>query len=196
MTTNFYNNHATELIIKYDDANMSSLHTLLLQFLPKNAKVLDIGFGSGRDLAFLKKNNYEIWGIDASIKFVKNAKIRFFDIPTHFIQATLPIQTNNLPFQCKFDAVISIAMWMHLKKDEYADIIHNIVNLTTKKATIIISYSQGKRINDERYFEDVDLEYITHLFKQYNFTLIHHTSNSDSLNRETLKWVTVVFKHD
>ncbi len=54
----------------------------------------------------------------------------------------------------------------------------------------------GRRNNDERYFEDVDLEYITQLFHQYNFKLIKTTSNEDSLNRDTLTWITVIFQHD
>jgi len=195
-TTKFYNDNATKLIERYENANMTSLHQLCLQFLPKNANILDIGFGSGRDLAFLKKHNYGVWGIDSSIKFVENAKVRFSDISNHFIQSRIPLQTEILPFQIKFDAVISIAMWMHLKKTEYPDIIQDISRLTTEKATVIISYSEGKRMKDERYFEDVDLQYITQLFKQHHFTLIHHISNSDSLNRKTLKWITVVFKHD
>ncbi|MEN4053630.1 class I SAM-dependent methyltransferase [Sulfurimonas sp. NWX79] len=195
-TTEFYNINASQLINRYENVNMSSLHQLFLHYIPKNSRVLDIGFGSGRDLAFLKNNNYEIWGIDSSTKFIENAKVRFADISDHFIQISVPFSANTLPFLIKFDAIISIAMWMHLKKAAYENVIKNIAEITTDKATVIISYSQGKRTKDERYFEDVDLEYIIKLFQQYNFSLITTISNNDSLDRETLTWITVVFKHD
>jgi len=48
----------------------------------------------------------------------------------------------------------------------------------------------------ERYFEDIDVAYITQLFNQYNFTLVKRTSTQDSLNRDTLTWITIVFTHD
>jgi len=195
-TTEFYNNNALQLIERYDNANLSSLHHIFLQYIPNNSNILDIGFGSGRDLKFLKDNGYNIWGIDPSEKFIDNAKKRFADISNHFIQTAVPFTSNKLPFSIKFDAVISIAMWMHLEKKEYQNVIRNIADISTNKSTVIISYSQGKRTHDERYFEDIDLIYMTKLFKQYNFHLLTSITNSDSLNREALTWVTVVFKHD
>jgi len=54
-TTEFYNTNALQLIDRYENADMSLLHQVFLQYLPTGSKVLDIGFGSGRDLEFLKK---------------------------------------------------------------------------------------------------------------------------------------------
>jgi len=87
-------------------------------------------------------------------------------------------------------------MWMHLQKAEYKDVIKNIAEITADKATVIISFSTGKRAQDERSFEDVDLAYMIELFHRYDFTLVNDSCHNDSLNRETLKWITVVFKHD
>jgi len=195
-TLNFYNSHSAELIKRYDNADMSKLHKLFLQYIKPKATVLDIGFGSGRDLQFLKENNYDIWGIDPSNEFLKNVKTKFSDISNHFIQGEVPFLTDTPPFPIKFNAIIAIAMWMHLKKEQYKNIVNNIVSISANQATIIISYSQGSRSKDQRYFEDVDLEYITQLFNQHNFTLIKITSTQDSLNRDTLTWITIIFKHD
>lgn len=195
-TTEFYNTNALQLIDRYENADMSLLHQVFLQYLPTGSKVLDIGFGSGRDLEFLKKNGYDIWGIDPSIKFVENVKKRFPDISEHFIQSRIPFCTNRLSFPAKFNAIVSIAMWMHLQKAEYKDVIKNIAEITADKATVIISFSTGKRAQDERSFEDVDLAYMIELFHRYDFTLVNDSCHNDSLNRETLKWITVVFKHD
>ena len=63
-TTQFYNRQASELIKRYDNANMSSLHKLLLESIPQGGKVLDIGFGSGIDLQFLHDEGYDVWGMD------------------------------------------------------------------------------------------------------------------------------------
>jgi len=195
-TTTFYNFNANQLIDRYNNAEMTSLHKLFLKYLPKDSTVLDIGFGSGRDLQFLKDNDYTIWGIDPSEQFVQNTQNRFPDISNHFIQSAVPFSIENSPFPVKFDAIIAIAMWMHLKKNQYEDVIKSIVSVAKEKATIIISYSEGKRADDERYFEDVDLDCIIRIFQQYNFELVETITTEDSLNRDTLTWSTVILKND
>jgi cyclopropane fatty-acyl-phospholipid synthase-like methyltransferase len=195
-TIDIYNNNAANFIERYDNAEMSSLHKLLLDQIQKNTAVLDIGFGSGRDLQFLKDNSYDIWGIDPSEKFVQNAQDRFQDISNHFICSAVPFPLEKPLFSVKFDAIITIAMWMHLKREQYKDVVKSMVSVAKDKATIIISYSEGNRPDDERYFEEIDLEYIIQIFKQYNFTLLKTITNKDSLKRESLTWVTVIFKHD
>jgi len=195
-TTSFYNSNAIQLIDRYNNAEMTSLHTLLLKYIPKDSSVLDIGFGSGRDLQFLKDNSYDIWGIDPSDRFVQNIQTRFPDITNNFIQSSVPFSIDHPPFSRNFDAIITIAMWMHLKREQYEDVIKSIVSAAKDKATIIISYSEGSRADDERYFEDVDLEFIIQIFQQYNFILVETITTNDSLNRDTLTWSTVILKHD
>ena len=195
-TLNFYNKNSSDLISRYDNAEMSTLHKLFFKYFKPNCSVLDIGFGSGRDLAVLQANGYDIWGIDPSKKFVANVQNRFSNISNHFIQVAVPFQTKGIPFNRKFDAIIAIALWMHLKHAEYKNVIKNIVSLSNSKATIVISYSKGTRKTDERYFEDVDLNYIIHLFQNHNFYLLESTENTDSLNRDNLTWITLIFKHD
>jgi len=57
-TVDYYNTNVTNLVARYDNADMSQLHQLLLKHIPKNSTVLDIGFGSGRDLDFLQNQRY------------------------------------------------------------------------------------------------------------------------------------------
>ena len=87
-------------------------------------------------------------------------------------------------------------MWMHLKHSKYKDVLESIVSVLKSQSTVVISYSQGSRANDERYFEEVDLDYITELFNVKGFALIETIKNADSLDRDSLTWVTVIFKND
>jgi len=193
-TINYYQDNSIDLIERYNNADMSSLHQLLNNHLDKPSKVLDIGFGSGRDLEFLYNAGHNIWGIDATKSFVENAKKKFPDISTHFIQASLPFK--SLFINTKFDSVISIAMWMHLKKEDYCKSVESITKLLNKNATIVISFSRGKRNNDERYFEDVDIEYLNQLFLDKGFKTIEQIETKDALKRDTLSWITLVYKND
>lgn len=196
MNTNFYNTHVNQLIEKYESANMASLHQFFLNYIPKNSTVFDIGFGSGRDLQFLYDNDYKVWGIDPSAKFVANTKNRFPEIQNQFFEDSVPFDKSRLGLNQEFDAVITIAMWMHLKHQQYEAVVESIVSVLNSAATVVISYSEGNRTDDERYFEDVDLEHITKLFEERGFHLVETTTNGDGLNRDTLRWITVVFKND
>ncbi len=195
-TIDFYNTNSGALTKRYDNADMSSLHQLLLKYIPQNGSVLDIGFGSGRDLQFLYENNYDVWGIDPSTKFTTNAKQKFPNLEEQFIEAGVPFNKEIIGLNKEFDTVIAIAMWMHLKYDVYADVVESIVSVLNDSSTIIISYSEGDRVNDERYFAQVDLKYITELFKKQGFFLVKTVTTGDSLNRDSLTWVTVVYKKD
>ena len=196
MTTDFYNTHSAKLINRYDNASMSSLHNLLIKYIPQKSRVLDIGFGSGRDLQFLQTLDCNIWGIDPSSEFVKNAKNRFPNFKEQFFKASVPFNKEQFTLNEKFDIIMSVAMWMHLKNKQYASVVDSILSVSKITSTIIISYSEGSRVNDERYFEDVDTDYLIELFKNRGFFLVETIINGDSLNRDSLSWKTVVFKHD
>ena len=194
-TMDFYDTYALELIKRYDNADMSSLHKLLLKYIPQSSSVLDIGFGSGRDLQFLYDNGYDVWGIDPSAKFVVNCKDRFPTKKQQFFEASIPFDKKVLGLGKEFDAVITIAMWMHLQCEQYEDVVESIRNISKRSSTVIISYSEGSRVNDERYFKDVDLEYIIQLFSAKGFILVETITSIDSLDRDSLTWITVIFKH-
>lgn len=176
---------------------MIELHKLLKKYIPPHSKVLDIGFGSMRELAYLHSLEHDIWGIDATELFVSNAKQTFPELKEHFIQATLPFKAP-LHLSSDFNAVISIALWMHLKKEQYADAVKDITTLLDpNQGVIVLSFSQGSRnVTDERYFEEVDMEYLDKLLTQYGFHLIEQTISKDSLKRDSLSWITLVYKHD
>ena len=73
-TQQFYENHSHDLIARYDSANMSALHQLLVKHIRPNSKIIDIGFGSWRDLSFLRSNGHDIYGIDPVEAFVVQAQ--------------------------------------------------------------------------------------------------------------------------
>lgn len=50
--------------------------TQFTTFLPKKAKILDIGSGSGRDVQYLMEEGHEVVGIDLSKNLIKEAKKR------------------------------------------------------------------------------------------------------------------------
>lgn len=176
---------------------MLELHTFLVKHLKSEAKIMDIGFGSGRDLAFLKQQGFDIWGIDPSQKFVEHVQERFSSIPHHFFQGALPRLLILKDLLHSFDSIILIAVWMHLPKETYASSIQSLCNLLKPNGKIILSYSITPRTGEtERYFENIDRLLLKELFKKEGCTKIDEMINKDGLREREIIWVTEVYSYD
>jgi len=196
-TINYYNKTGDDLVVTYEHANMLELHTFLLNNLPHGSKVLDIGFGSARDLAFLQQNGFNIWGIDPSQAFFDHAKERFPNISDHFFKAALPDLDIPSELMHSFDCIILIAVWMHLPKEMYENSIKSICSLLKPQGKIILSYSITPRVGEtERYFENVDSDMIKVLFEKHGCIKTSTTENKDGLKGREITWVTEVYCYD
>jgi 2-polyprenyl-3-methyl-5-hydroxy-6-metoxy-1,4-benzoquinol methylase len=197
-TISFYDKKASELVKQYETANMSELHTFLLKSLLPSSKVLDIGFGSGRDLSFLREHGFDVWGIDPSEKFVKYAKKRFSDLENHFYKAALPT-LEGIPNKLlhSFDNIILIAVLMHIPQKLHCKTIQSILSLLKPEGRIVLSYSVTPRTEKmERYFEDINIDLLHKLFEDEGCSLISSISNQDGLGEREIIWVTEAYSYD
>lgn len=103
---NFYKENSINLINKYDNVDMKNLYKLFDKHLIDKLKILDIGFGSTRDLRYLYSKGHDIWSIDLTIEFVYNAKNIFKNKSSHFFTGVLPNLFNQKNFNEKFDVII------------------------------------------------------------------------------------------
>lgn len=196
-THQFYESNAHGLIDRYESADMSALHQLLVKHIPAQGKVIDIGFGSGRDLAFLQSSGYDIYGIDPVDIFVDQAQNRFPDIVEHFMTGSFLSSKFQTDWLNSFDTVISIAVWMHLKANEQVMAIETIKSLLKPNGVVVLSFSLGGRDSDDgRHFEPLELQDVINEFAEAGFTLMDSHCTGDSLGRDLIQWVTAVFKYD
>ena len=103
-------------------------------FLPadKQARILDLGCGSGFLVRFLLDKGYKnVLGVDTSIEQVEHAQAN-----------NLPVlRANALEFlkkDDKFDLIITTDVIEHLKKDEIMDFLHGIKEGLVAGGSIII----------------------------------------------------------
>ena len=187
-TLEFYEKKADELIQRYESAKLTDVQNYILKFIKKDDYILDIGFGSGREIDFLIKRGFKnIYGIDGCKEFVRRAKARFNS--ENFYHSILPeIKLKNL----KFDFVYSIAVWMHLPSEIYEESIRNIDKILNENAKVLLSYSLDERNEKERYFQKVDEKLLNDIFEKFGMKKIDELITVDSLNRQ-IKWKSVVY---
>ena len=194
-TLEYYNRKASELIEKYDKAQMEEVQKFLLEHLPKGGRVLEIGFGSGRELRFLMEKGYQVWGVDGAIEFVKLAKERFPEISNRFFHAYLPdlnLPSNYLKF---FDAIISIAVLMHIPKRFYRQVAKNLAKYLKDNGIVILSYSLTPREERERFFEKMDPKDVLEAFLAEGFRKEDELKTSDAFSeRREFLWITEVYR--
>lgn len=194
-TLNYYNKNASQLYERYNSADMSKVHKIIDKHTSGSDKVLDIGFGSGRDLIHLKRRGITAWGVDGSKSFVDIFKAEYKSFQERIYHSVLPKLDLPKKYEDFFSVIYSIATWMHLPKEEHFEVILNIKKYLKPGGKVIISYSISERENDPRYFEDINPEQLALLFETFGFNLLETTSNEDGLGRKKIIWVTQVFQY-
>ncbi|SFV56471.1 hypothetical protein MNB_SV-12-1194 [hydrothermal vent metagenome] len=189
-TQTYYNQNHKELIKRYNSATLTPLHRLFNQHIQKSDKVIEIGFGSGRDLKYIQALGAECWGIDSTQGFVDTlAKESYFK--KRLFCAKLPIL--DLELEVKFDVIVCIAVIMHLTKEEIRVWAEDVKNYLAIGGKIILSYSITPREDDERFFEDLRDGVVQDIFLDARFRLVDEVCSEDVLNRE-IKWRSEIYE--
>jgi cyclopropane fatty-acyl-phospholipid synthase-like methyltransferase len=187
-TLEYYEKNFESLIERYENANLDFIHKIILENTQKNDFLLELGFGSGRELDFLFRNGYKnLYGIDGSKKFVEFVTDRFNS--KNFKYSILP----NIDIDKQFDFLYSIAVIMHLHICKYEELIKNISDRLKNNGKVFFSFSLDKREEKEREFYKVNENLLDEIFKNYNIYKQDEIVTIDSLNRG-IKWKNIIYK--
>ncbi|WP_410495530.1 class I SAM-dependent methyltransferase [Cellulosilyticum sp. ST5] len=158
-TQDFYNQNATEFFEGTVAADMTQNYTLFLECLPKGAKILDAGCGSGRDSLAFKKLGYEVTAIDGSEELCKLAS-------EYIGQEVKHMQFQELDFENEFDGIWACATLLHIPRRKLPEVIERLVKALKTDGVLYASFKygvfQGERKG--RYFCDLTEEKAEELF--------------------------------
>ena len=74
-TLKYYSDNAAQVAERYESV-VSDLSDHFVDSFSKGGKILDIGCGSGRDLAVLHKLGFDCYGVDPTPEFVTIAQLK------------------------------------------------------------------------------------------------------------------------
>ncbi|NOZ91589.1 MAG: class I SAM-dependent methyltransferase [Epsilonproteobacteria bacterium] len=189
--SNFYSKNHTSLIKQYNSIS-SPLKPLFDKYIKPNHKVLDIGFGSGRDLRYIKSLGADCYGVDNCKEFVEAVREDNYFRDRVFL-GSLPYL--KLDIGIEFDVITIVAVLMHLSLDEIALSIQNLKKYLVNGGLIIVSYSTTPRDDNERFFEDLRGGVVEKTFLDSGFKLVENNKSLDSLGRG-IEWRSEVFTLD
>ena len=186
---NYYNKHASEYIKNTKDVDMKEYYEIFESYLKPNCKILDVGFGSGRDSLYFKNKGHEVTSLDPIKEFCDNARLIGLD---NVIQMAIEdVEYNN-----EFDAIWACASLLHLKSNQLVAVFNKCYKALKDNGVMYVSFKYGdfEGIIDDRYFTYLTEETFTNVIKQTNFKIDKLWITEDKLNRN-VKWLNVILKN-
>jgi len=198
-TIQYYNSSAPELGARYEAAHMAKLHDILLEHLPGESRVLELGCGSGRDAAFLLEQGYDVAAIDASQEMLRTALERHPSLAGRLFQQVIPFPADSQFLTAQYNGIVSVATIMHIADCDLPTLASQVRDMLVPSGVLIISASTARegivdsRDTDGRLFIERSPERLRSVFQSLGFRLIREYQDADSFARG-VEWYTVVMQ--
>ena len=137
-TLNSYDTSALEYAKNTADLHPKDEAQKFVNGLPKNAKIIDIGCGPGRDAKIFSNCGLEVLGIDFSIKMIESARQNAPNCSFY----VMDIETLDFPSETFDGAWISCAL-LHIPKKNIPSVLHKIYALLKPKGFLYLSVKQS-----------------------------------------------------
>jgi 2-polyprenyl-3-methyl-5-hydroxy-6-metoxy-1,4-benzoquinol methylase len=191
MSINYYNDNAKKFIENTFFVSMGDLIDDFIALLPKNATVLDLGCGSGRDSLYFKKNGFDVYAMDGSKEMIEHTKKYIGDRAK---LATFDDYTTNI----KFDGIWALASLLHVPRNDIEMILNKYINFLKEDGFLFMSF-KNREIDydkDGRNFtcftENTLLELIKPIDKIELVKIIHTTDVRK--DRPDERWISVIIR--
>jgi SAM-dependent methyltransferase len=197
-TVNYYSQNAQIVAERYESIVSNLSKSFGEAFKPKS-KLLDIGCGSGRDLAFLASLGHECVGVDATPEFVALSQNLHPELKGKILHAAMP--HFEPPFGGDFDGVLCSAVLMHIPERELVPAAMSIKRCLKSHGRLLYSVP-SKRLDvvtenrdaNGRLFIPDQSDRLQSIFEQLGFSLISKWDNADSLGRDSVEWISVLME--
>lgn len=147
----YYNKHAKEFINNTLNVDLQPIYDRFYAYLNKGQKILDIGFGSGRDSLQFYKKGFKVVSIDFAEEIVMRGKILLSN-------EVLLVDARNMRYQNEFDAIWASAIFLHFKESEILETLKKCETALKSEGVVYLSFKYGESeiFRHGRYFNDFD----------------------------------------
>jgi SAM-dependent methyltransferase len=200
-TLQYYSEHSVELARKYATA-VGGVSQHFQEAWPSCSRILDIGFGSGRDLLQLTQAGHTVFGVDACEAMVDRAieecHLQHVDTNGRFFCETLPDLCSFKDNE--FDGVLCSGVLMHVPESRIFDSVYTIRRILKPGGRLLVSIPSrnsdvdpgSRRDADGRLFINLPPEKLQLLLERVGFRFIWSKTSDDSLGRESRTWTVML----
>ena len=182
-TKQYYSTNYKEYISSTQNVDMTEHYNQFLPYLSKDAKILDIGFGSGRDMLYFASKCFKVYGVDNVSEFVDNAKANGLSVEL--------CDFHNLPYVELFDGIWACASLLHSNDLPLA--FYNLYKALKVGGYIYLSmkYGNSTSIENGRFYQHINEEKLKKLCKNSNLSIVEIYNSEDLLKRNN-GWINAV----
>jgi len=156
--------------------------------LVENAKILDLGVGSGRTYSYFNKRGYEYIGLDFSEEMRDFAYKLHGEFP-YIVDDMMNLKnhfTNN-----SLDAIFAVYSLFHLPKNDFKKLFADIYDVLKVNGVFLFSYQigQGEEMVDEPYLNEngKNVLYMSYQTNEEIKNLINSFSYSELYRKEKIE---------
>ena len=195
----YYDIHAKQYADRTSNINMSVQQDRFLSFVPQYGRLLDVGFGSGRDMITFVEKGYKVEGIDASTELTRMVKEKGLDARCVSIQEWCDqLQESSLKDD-KYDGIWACASILHLEESDIYRFFHCASKAMKKNGVLFVSVKNGitTGLDDQgRYFTNFTEDLLSEICKENpQLSLIERWESSDGMDREGFVWWNLIFRN-
>lgn len=197
-TVNYYSRNAQIVAERYESV-VSSLSESFQDAFKANSKLLDIGCGSGRDLALLVSFGHDCFGLDATPEFVELCQKLHPELNGKIVQGALP--NFDPPFGGQFDGILCSAVLMHISEEQLIPAAVSIKGCLKQNGRLLYSVpckrldvvTENRDANGRLFIPDQS-DRLQTIFEDLGFSLIFKWINADSMGRDSVEWISVLME--
>ncbi|MFO7884911.1 MAG: class I SAM-dependent methyltransferase [Desulfobacteraceae bacterium] len=193
-TLEYYTAHWDELIPRYESADMSDLHSLLVSGFSPGSRILELGCGSGREAAFMLAKGFDVTAADGVQEMIDAAQRCHPELSGRLCRIRLPGDLDSL--FGPYDGVYSIATLMHLTRPAIKDVFLRIRDILNSRGRLFFSvpFKRHDVKDDEfdikgRRFTGMTMPDWAEICRTTGFDIIESSRASDGLGRPEIGWL-------
>lgn len=183
----YYNENANKYIEDTINCDMSDQYALFLKYFKGKGKILDIGFGSGRDMMYFVSLDNIVQGIDPSINFVNNMKDKGYDVKC--------LHVEEMDYFNEFDGIWACASLLHINRENLNEVFKRCSKALKNNGIMYCSFKYGdfNGIIKERYFNYLNEELLKFYLKGLGLKIQELTITNDVRNeRKDERWLNII----
>lgn len=202
-TLNYYTAHSRQVAGRYLSVN-GGVSDYFADAFNGFGKILDIGCGSGRDMARLLQLGHDVAGIDACQAMLDIAAqtCRTAGFPADGRLALDCLPELKSYGDASFDGLLCSAVLMHLPEEYLFDAIYGMRRVLRPGGRLLLSIParrpdidpKTRRDLHDRYFADLPPAKLKLLLERVGFRLLWEKETADAQGRPETAWATFLFQ--
>jgi SAM-dependent methyltransferase len=199
-----YATHASEIARLHASVRDSrgGLERHFVRVFDRKDRILDVGAGAGRDLAFLISEGYQAYGLEPVAEMRDEAVRAHPELSGLLFGGSIPDDLPDLAgLGGPFDGLLCSAVLQHLPRETLFDAVASLRRLLRPGGRVLAviptrrdDVDQEGRDRFGRYFSGVQVGELDLLFRRAGFRALDRWEDGDSLGRSGVEWATLLFE--